>query len=107
MNKKKKDEAIGAALERLLDVELPRWNGGPVTDAWTPVEPCLDDTGLLFMCHFVGNGTPCKSCGAERPGDTGCFSIGPLRKHASPRVAEAYRDSVQQLQPNRHLKIAP
>jgi hypothetical protein len=30
----------------------------------------------LFMCHFVGDGTPCKSCGAEKPGGKKCFSVG-------------------------------
>ena len=69
-SKKKRDAAIDAAIERWRRGELPRCGQRPAT------EPCLSESGEnIYMCHFAGDGTACKSCGGEPPRRKGCFSV--------------------------------
>jgi hypothetical protein len=71
-SQKERDAAIDAALENLECGNVPRC-GHKANLAL--VEPCLTESGEnLFMCHFP-NGTTCNSCGAEKPGGEGCFSV--------------------------------
>ena len=76
ITQKQREAAVDAALERLNRGEVPHCG------ASNPVEPCLNDSGEnLFMCDFRDGGI-CKSCGADAPGGTGCFSValGPTKE---------------------------
>ncbi len=70
ITQKQREAAVDTALVRLNRGEVPHCG------ASNPVEPCLSDSGEnLFMCDFRDGGI-CKSCGADAPGGTGCFSVG-------------------------------
>src|ERR1700691_618184 len=84
MANKELDEIINAVLARAH--ELPECSA-PTR------EPCRHGD-LIYLCHFVG-GSPCRTCGADKPGGEGCRSIsfegprpadGPGRRKAAPSL---------------------